>query len=276
MRSCDDGIREEIHLRRRQLVELEDLAWCPRAVRDGGTDWLAFMANGSGMFADAAPKIRTAMNAVGAATVLDLCSGGGGPWLTLERQLARSGPATVVLSDLFPNLAALGHARRRSGGRLHVRETPVDASNVPEDLRGVRTMFNAFHHFPPDVARRILADAVAKDCPIAIFEGVGRRAIGVVAMPLTLLLLLLCTPFIRPFRWSRLVFTYLVPLIPLIVLFDGAMSFLRLYLEDELRDLVRSTPGHERFSWDIGTMSRFGVRVGPLYVVGMPRQHPAR
>jgi hypothetical protein len=259
-------------LRRRQFVEIEDLDWCPRAVRDGGTDWLAFMANASGMFAGVAPKIRAAMNAVGTTTVLDLGSGGGGAWLTLERELARSGPVTVVLSDLYPNLAALGHARSRSGGRLQVHETAVDATNVPTHLRGVRTIFNAFHHFPPDTARRILADAVAKDCPIAIFEGAGRRAIGLVAMPLQLPLLLLFTPFIRPFRSSRLALTYLVPLIPLLVLFDGTMSFLRLYLEDELRELVASTPGHERFVWDVGTMKRGGVRAGPMYFVGVPRQ----
>jgi len=91
-------------------------------------------------------------------------------------------------------------------------------------------------------------------------------------LPLQLPLLLLFTPFIRPFRSSRLALTYLVPLIPLLVLFDGTMSFLRLYLEDELRELVASTPGHERFVWDVGTMKRGGVRAGPMYFVGVPRQ----
>ena len=241
-------------------------------MRDGGTDWLAFMANTFGMFADVAPKIRAAMNAVGTTTVLDLCSGGGGAWLTLERELARSGPVTVVLSDLFPNVEALADARSRNGGRLQAIDTAVDAANVPAHLRGVRTMFNAFHHFPPDTARRILADAVAKECPIAIFEGAGKRAIGLVAMPLQLPILLLFTPFVRPFRWSRLLFTYLVPLIPLLVLFDGTMSFLRLYLEDEMRELVASTPGHERFVWDIWIMKRCGVRAGAMYLVGVPRR----
>ena len=33
------------------------------------------------------------------------------------------------------------------------------------------------------------------------------------------------TPFVRPFRWSRLLFTYVIPLIPLLVLFDGTVSF---------------------------------------------------
>src|SRR5450759_4223616 len=33
-----------------------------------------------------------------------------------------------------------------------------------------------------------------------------------------------CTPWIRPFRWSRLLWTYLIPIIPLVFLFDGVVS----------------------------------------------------
>ena len=52
-------------MRRRQLVENEDLGWCPRVIRDGGTDWLGFMANVTKVFLPMAPKIRAAMNATG-------------------------------------------------------------------------------------------------------------------------------------------------------------------------------------------------------------------
>ena len=258
-------------MRRRQLVEVEDLAWCPPAVRDGGTDWLAFMANGTNAFVAAAPLIRRTMEAVGTSRILDLCSGGGGPWLTLERELAKSGPAIVELSDLYPNAAALRDACRRSGGRLHFRSESIDATNVPVDLPGVRTMFNSFHHFPPAAARSILADAIAKRSAIAIFEGVNLRAIGFAAMPLQLPAILLLTPFVRPFRWSRLFFTYVVPLIPLLVLFDGTVSFLRLYLQDELRELVATVRGHDTFNWDIGTTMIPGLPVGLTHLVGVPR-----
>ena len=259
-------------MRRRQLIEIEDLAWCPRAVRDGGTDWLGFMANATRVFSTVAPKIRVAMEATATDRVLDLCSGGGGPWLTLQPELAKSGPATVVLSDLYPNIEALRRARTRSHGRLDFHPAAVDAANVPVELGGVRTMFNAFHHFPPERARAILADAVAKNRPIAVFEGASHRAIGVLAMPLQLPAILLLTPFVRPFRWSRLVFTYLLPLIPGIVLVDGTVSFLRLYLEDELHELVQQVPGHDHFQWDIGSIRAHGVPVGLTHLVGIPRR----
>lgn len=258
-------------MRRRQLIELEDQPWCPRAVRDGGTDWLAFMANATRVFAPAAPKIRAAMAATGTTRVLDLCSGGGGPWLTLLPELEKSGPATVVLSDLYPNREALDRTRARSGGRLEVHPGSVDATRVPRDLEGVRTMFNAFHHFPPEAARQILADAVAGRRAIVVIEGVSARAPGLLALPLQVPLILLLTPFMRPFKWSRLFFTYVLPLIPGIVVFDGFVSFLRLYLEDELREMVAGIPGHERFDWDIGSTRGRGNPVGFLHLVGVPK-----
>jgi hypothetical protein len=259
-------------MRRRQLVEIEDLPWCPRAVRDGGTDWLAFMANATNVFSVVAPMIRHALDATGTARVLDLCSGGGGPWLTVERALARSGPVAVELSDFYPNVAALREVCARSGGRVNFRAESIDASNVPVELAGVRTIFNSFHHFPPDAARSILADAVGKRRAIAIFEGVSHRAIGLVFMPLQLPAILLLTPFVRPFRWSRLFFTYLVPLIPLLVLFDGTVSMLRLYLPEELRALVATVPGHDTFTWNIGTTKMPGVPVGLTHLVGVPKR----
>jgi len=257
-------------MRRRQLVEIEDLAWCPRAIRDGGTDWLGFMANGTGVYNPVAVKLREAMNATGTTHVLDLCSGGGGPWLTLERELAKSGPVTVTLSDLYPNGSAFDDVRARSEGRIAVEPRSIDATDVPARLTGVRTMFASFHHFAPKTAAAILADAVRQRRAIAIFEAINSRAVGLAAMPLQLPAILLLTPFVKPFKWSRLLLTYLPPLIPMLVLFDGTVSMLRLYLEDDLRDLLTHVPGHETFTWEIGSTPLLGP-FGIMHLVGTPK-----
>jgi len=258
-------------MRRRHLVEIEDLALCPEAVRNGATDWLAFMANATKVFSCVAPAIRRAMDAVGTTQVLDLCSGGGGPWLTLERELAKSGSVMVELSDRYPNVAAFRELCDRSGGRLEFRTESIDATDVPPALDGIRTMFNSFHHFPPPTARAILADAVRKRRAIAVCEGVNLRAAGLIAMTLQLPAILLLTPLVKPFRWSRLLFTYVLPLIPLLVLFDGTVSMLRLYLEDELRELVASVADHDTFEWDIGTTFVSTLPIGVVHLVGVPK-----
>jgi hypothetical protein len=63
-----------------------------------------------------------------------------------------------------------------------------------------------------------------------------------------------------------------VPLIPFLVLFDGTTSLLRLYLVEELQELVASVPGHESFTWDIGyTPLLPGLPIGPMHLVGVPK-----
>ena len=51
------------------------------------------------------------------------------------------------------------------------------------------------------------------------------------------IVVLLLTPAIRPFRWSRLFWTYVIPAVPALVLFDGIVSCLRIYSPEELRAL---------------------------------------
>lgn len=258
-------------MRRIHAPELEDYTWCPRPVRDGGTDWLGFMANTTRAFDAIAPKIRHAMDVAGTRNIVDLCSGGGGPWLTLERTLAASGPVSVTLSDLYPNVDALTGLRDLTEGRCGFRAESTDATNVPVELDGVRTMFNCFHHFPPALARAILADAVRKRRPIAVFEGVDRRLLPMLAMPLQFLMVMIGTPFMRPVKLERLLLTYIVPLIPFVVFFDGTMSMLRIYLPDELRELVGSVDGSETFDWDIGTTPIPGMPMGITHLVGVPK-----
>jgi len=79
------------------------------------------------------------------------------------------------------------------------------------------------------------------------------------------------TPFVRPFRWSRLLYTYIVPLIPFMVLFDGIVSFLRLYSADELAAIVASVPGQDTYHWDIGGTPILGLPVTLGHFVGLPK-----
>jgi hypothetical protein len=101
-------------VRRRQLIEIEDQSWCPAAVRDGLTDYLQFITDHTEPYAPAARLLADALRVgTGDGTseppipVVDLGSGGGGPWRRLVRRLHDAGvPVRVRLTDLHPNLAA--------------------------------------------------------------------------------------------------------------------------------------------------------------------------
>jgi protein-S-isoprenylcysteine O-methyltransferase Ste14 len=58
------------------------------------------------------------------------------------------------------------------------------------------------------------------------------------------------TPFIRPFRWKRLLWTYLIPLVPFMCCWDGVVSQLRAYTIGELSE---RTQGFEDYEWSVGS-----------------------
>ncbi|MDQ4076061.1 MAG: class I SAM-dependent methyltransferase [Chloroflexota bacterium] len=258
-------------MRRFQLIEIEDLAWCPRGVRDAATDYLQFMVEHTDPYAVAGPRLREVLGRMGAQQVVDLCSGAGGPWLGLLSEVVSGtdGGLTVCLTDAYPNRAALDRLRRLSGGQLKGVATPVDATRVPHHLKGFRTLFSSFHHFPPEEARAILADAVHRGEGIAIFEATQRRLLAILAMLMVPLMILLVTPMIRPFRWSRLFWTYMIPVVPLIGLFDGIVSCLRTYTPEELQAMVEGLDTND-YLWKIGEEPIPCSPIRMTYLIGVP------
>ena len=66
-------------------------------------------------------------------------------------------------------------------------------------------------------------------------------------------------PFIPHFSWKRLLWTYLIPVIPLISIWDAQVSNLRAYSPDELRELT-SRIDVRGYKWDIGQVSGDGLQ----------------
>src|SRR5262249_303428 len=141
----------------------------------------------------------------------------------------------------------------------------------PDQLIGLRTVFNSFHHFRESDARKILLDAVKAGQPIAIFEYTERAVlIAFLTMILTPFLVALATPFIRPFRWSRLVLTYVLPLVPFTCWWDGVVSQLRAYTVEELNTLTKEL-SCDSYSWHAGTVALPGSLGHLTYLLGRSR-----
>ena len=147
----------------------------------------------------------------------------------------------------------------------------VDAMNVPAGLKGLRTLFTSFHHFPPHEARAILQNAVDAGEGIGIFEITQRAPLTIGLMFAWALMPFACTPWIRPFRWSRLLWTYLIPIIPLVLLFDGVVSCLRTYRPQELRDIVEKLTSCQ-YQWEIGELATGKMPV--TYLIGYAKSRP--
>jgi hypothetical protein len=254
-------------MRRLHLVELEDLPWFPRVIRDLATDYLQFVAEWLHFDRAMAPLVCRVLEHVETRRVVDLCSGGSGPLPGLVRELAAQGvDVRATLTDLYPNIPAFEQIAAASNGRIDFERRSIDARAVPDRLPGLRTIFNGFHHLRPEDARAVLHAAAAARQPIAMFE-ISERSIRMLPVVLTPLMVLVATPFMRPFLWRRLLWTYLIPLVPLTCLWDGIVSQLRAYSVDELRGLsAGSAPMH----WEIGHLPIASGVARLTYVLGTP------
>ena len=266
----------QVLMRRIQFIEIHEQAWFPSFLRDEATDALQFGFNLLNAYVPIAPLLQRALESTGERSngdrsIVDLCSGGGGPWFGLSRRLQADSPALHVwLTDKYPNLGAVQNVGTASRNDIAFYPGSVHATKVPGELKGFRTMFTSFHHFSPGEARAILQNAVDAGEGIGIFE-ITRRAASTIGLTLAwALMLFVCTPWIRPFRWSRLLWTYVVPIIPLVLLFDGVVSCLRTYRPQELREFVEKLTGCE-YQWEIGEHSRAPGEVTITYLIGCPR-----
>lgn len=254
---------------RRHLFEFHDLPWFPGAWRDVITDLLRVFSIHTNPYRTVCPLLSDALKRSHSGSILDLCSGGSGPWEDLKARLEQSGlELPVLLTDKYPHRHAIQQAQSKEG--IRYLEEPVDALNVPAHLSGFRTLFASFHHFRPAEAQRLLQGAVDAGSGIAIMEFTGWTWRWFVASLVSPVFFWLVSPFVlRPFRWQHVVWIYLLPFPLLFTVWDSIISGLRTYSPQELEDLTRF-PHAETYQWTIGKRpSTWACTV--VYLIGIPR-----
>jgi hypothetical protein len=258
--------------KRIRLFELHDLEWFPNIWRDLLTEFLSYYESSKKIYAPVAGLLEPIIGMNEKFRIIDLCSGAGSPVVTAINA-ARSDIACkteITLTDKNPNIAALKGLSDNSNNRIKYIDKPVDAMNVPENLQGFRTFFSSFHHFNEESARDILSDTVRKRQGIGIFEYTERsllKYIFLFGLPLDLWLLLKFS-LVKPVRWQRLLWTFLIPVLPVTVFWDGIVSCLRPYSEKELEELIE--PFRDcGYSWKTGRI-KSSMPFYVTYLIGYP------
>jgi hypothetical protein len=259
---------------RLNVFEFCDFQWLPHCIRDAATDYLTTMLRLSGHSALIARQALGALREVGARSIIDFGSGGTGPTMTVVEELSKNGfPGKVWLTDLQPNLLAFERARARLPGTVEYCPEPVRAGGqLPESLRrieGVRTYFNCLHHFPEADVAATLADAEQKQQPVLVIEVAGRSALTLLMMVSSLFMVPFFMLAVRPLRWNHLVFTYLVPILPVLIAWDGFASCWRVYGKRDLQRLVGGFD-KEHYTWSYGTFRLGSAPLYGSYLVGKP------
>lgn len=252
------------------LFEFNDQRWLPRFM----TGWMTSVLHALHEETDDgrvwAPKVLELIRRRGQAEIVDLCSGGAGPVLGLARILEEEHGARprLTLTDIIPNLQVAKRINEAGGDWVYLTQ-PINATDVPKELRGVRTVFSGFHHLKPQLAFSLLKDAFDSRRYIFIGETTKR-----------------CTSSLRlygggpPEYFGRVVertrpttaqrfFTYVVPILPLMLGWDNVVSCLRTYSDREVARFLAHLQADD-YRWEAGELWNPGLRVPYPYIIGYP------
>lgn len=256
-------------MKRIHLFEFEDFAWFPDFLRVCLTNYIVTFHR----LLDSASNISNLLDDLisrsGHTQIVDLCSGGGGPMLWVYNRLKKDhADLKLTMTDLYPN----GSAARRIGQEGAVIYSPqaVNAANVPKDMNGIRTMICSMHHMPPERLKDILSNAQESKQPFLGYEISDNsfpKWIWWIAFPINILTVLLVTPMVRPMTWQQLVFTYLIPVLPILIAWDGAVSNARTYTLNDMEFVLSDLPA-SNYKWETGSLEGKGGK--KLYLKGMP------
>lgn len=241
-------------------------------------------------------------------TVVDFCSGAGGPTVEIERavnlerggsvvgeviveeeegrgeekengekinrssdiQRRKDAPTAVefVLTDLHPHTSAWREAVKLSD-HLHYVPSPIDASAAPSNLlslaepplpsssssssstssdqqekkKQLHIFSLAFHHFDKPLALRIIKNILSTSHAFCIFELQARTLDSLILVTTIWPLLWAFSWYHFWGNWDLLFWTYIIPIVPFVVVFDGWVSSLRTRWGDEVRDLIVEAGG---------------------------------
>ncbi len=259
-------------MKRIDKFEFEDCAWFPNWIRICLTRLMVVMHKLLNSSDDLVPLIKRALIYSNHNTIVDLCSGSGGPMLEVFKKLAeehREDNVKLILTDLYPNLDLVTKINNSPTPNLSYNPSPVNASNVSSELNGIRTMVGSFHHMKPKIAKGILEDAKENKVPICIYEISDNsfpNALWWITIPVIFLMALVITPFVRPLTWKQIVFTYIIPIIPFFFAWDGAVSNVRTYTLEDLDILLEGLESDD-YKWEKGRISK---RANKIYLLGIP------
>jgi hypothetical protein len=259
-------------MKRIHLFEFEDMPWFPNWLRISLTKLIVVMHRFLGTTQELADLVNKVIRYSPKPSIIDLCSGSGGPMLAVAENLKGEYELknlSLTLTDLYPNRDLANQINRQPNLGISYVTNPIDATNVPSDLIGVRTMICSFHHMKPDTARNILVNAKESKQPICIYE-ISDNSLPTflwwVALPLNFIMAFLITPFVRPLTFTQLAFTYLIPIIPIFFAWDGAVSNVRTYTMKDLDVLLQGLSSDD-YRWEKGIITG---KAKKIYLLGFP------
>jgi len=268
-------------MKRIQLFEFEDFNWFPDWIRTCMTNLILVLHKMIGTKEVIASLLADIQKKWAFTQIVDMGSGSGGIMPEAVRTLNDQNPdspTNLLLTDLHPSGQFVDYINNQGIDHIRYSPAPLDALHLSKAPKGLKTMIASFHHMPPATARQILKSAQDNDEALLIYE-LSENNIPLIVwwvlLPISLVLLfimsLFMTPFSSPLSFKQILFTYLIPAIPICYAWDGQASLPRTYTFEDVRELLKDIPD-ENYTWEIEKAKKKNGKAFGYYILGLPNK----
>ena len=242
------------------LFEFSDLTWFPTLWRSFLTDLLDHHYRTSRVYHAAIPILYNLIRRSGYTQICDLCSGTGGPWPDLAPLLKQAVPRLkVTLTDKYPPAIA------QLSKDWTYAPASLDINSFSFHEPALYTLFTSFHHLKPAMATQVLKNVTQSGHPIGIFEFTENRWANKLGMFLSPLYVWAISFSVSPRSPWRFLWTYLLPVVPLIYWWDGLISHGRTYSLEEMESMAEAFPNYH---WEVGRSAADEQSQGITWMIG--------
>jgi hypothetical protein len=265
-------------MKRIEVIEFMDFDWFPNTMRSTMTKLIVVLHRLVGSIDILSAIIADINKKTGESRIVDLGSGSGSSLPEVVIELKKRLPEQnfrVTLTDLLPDPVFVQAFNKAQHPNAVYSRKPLDATRLEMAPPGIKTLVNTFHHMSPKEARGILKSARQNHQSLVIYEMTdnivpfwGWVLLLPLTVPIMLVIAICLVPFVKPLNWQDLFFTYIIPVIPIFVVWDSLVSFLRTYAYEDIMELLPES--HHSYQWKIERVRQFGwLRLGYV-VIGFP------
>lgn len=268
-------------MKRIQLFEFEDFPWFPVWIRSSMTNLLVVMHKLMGTKEVLSEILSTIRKERSFSQIVDMGSGSGGIMPEVIRHMNSQNldkPINLLLTDLHPNINFVNYINHSKKKNVHYSKTPLDATNLSQAPKGIKTMINSFHHMPPKKAQDILRSAQDNNQTLLIYEMAENKLpllLWWLLLPLSLtivfIMAMILTPFSKPITLKQIIFTYIIPIIPIFYAWDGQASLPRMYSFEDIEKLLKDIK-KDNYTWVINQGKKANGKKLGYYILGLPEQ----
>ena len=213
------------------IKELEDYNWFPQMFRKFQMEFIGSMIQWASIYQPLITLTNATLNENKVSTIVDLCSGSGLPAIYLQKHLSNN--CNTVLSDKFPDKGFVN-----TSSIIYLKET-TDVLLLEPKPATCYTMYNALHHFSDNDKVAIINKLRIANAPFIFAEILEPNLLTLLKIIFTTTVLqLLTTPFVQPFSFLRLFFTYVVPINLFTITYDGVISVFKSRTVEQYKNLV--------------------------------------